>query len=75
MWRRVGYQRTFGSFSDHVHAIDAAIDFAGKDGKAGRPALMQEDGRTLRTVWTYGQYPSTPGNPANGRAHGTYRLP
>jgi hypothetical protein len=39
MWRRVGYQRTFGSFSDHVHAIDAAIDFAGKDGKAGRPAF------------------------------------
>jgi hypothetical protein len=74
MWRRVGYQRTFGPFSDHVHAIDAAIDFAGKDGKAGRPALMR---RTLRTIWTYehDQYPSTPGNPANGRAHGTYRLP
>ena len=25
MWRRVGYQRTFGPFSDHVHAIDAPI--------------------------------------------------
>ena len=24
-------------YSDHVHATDAAIDFAGKDGKAGRP--------------------------------------
>jgi hypothetical protein len=33
--------------------------------------------RTMRTVWTYerDQYPSTPGNPANGRAHGTYRSP
>ena len=25
MWRRVGCQRTFGPFSDHVHAIDAPI--------------------------------------------------
>jgi len=40
MWRRVGYQErqpdlwpVFRPF----HAIDAAIDFAGKDGKAGRP--------------------------------------
>ena len=29
--------RTFGPSSDHVHATDAAIGFAGKDGKAGRP--------------------------------------
>lgn len=29
--------RTFGPSSDHVHATDAAIDYAGKDGKAGRP--------------------------------------
>jgi hypothetical protein len=45
--------RTFGPFSNHVHAI-AAID-----GKAGRPAkdLVQEDGRKLRTVWTYGRDP------------------
>ena len=29
--------RTFGPSSDHVHATDAAIDYAVKDGKAGRP--------------------------------------
>jgi hypothetical protein len=29
--------QTFGPFSGHVHAIDAAIDFAEKGGKAGRP--------------------------------------
>jgi hypothetical protein len=70
--------RTFGPFSDHVDAIGAAIDFAGTDGKARRPAkvLVQEDGRTLRTAWIYGSdpYPSTPGNPANGRSNGTYRF-
>ena len=68
----------FGPFSDHVHAIDAAIDFAEKDGKTGRPAkVLVQDGATSRTVWTYGRnpYSSTPGNPANGRAKGTYRLP
>jgi hypothetical protein len=78
-WAIRGGNRTFGPFSDRVHAIDAAIDYAEKDGKDGRPAkvLVQEDGRTLRTVWTYGRdpYPSTPGNPANGRANGIYRLP
>jgi hypothetical protein len=78
-WAIRSGSRTFGPFSDHVHALDVAIDFAEKDGKAGRPAkvLVQEDGRTLRTVWTYGRdpYPSTQGSPANSRADGTYRLP
>ena len=79
VWAIKDGNRTFGPFSDRVHAIDAAIDYAETDGKAGRPAkvLVQEDGRTLRTVWTYGRdpYPSTPGSAANGRANGTYRLP
>ena len=78
-WAIRSGNRTFGPYSDHVHAIDAAIDYAKKVGKAGRSAkvLVQEDGGTARTVWTYGRdpYPSTPGNPANGRANGTYRLP
>ena len=76
-WAIRSGNRTFGLFSDRIHAIDAAIDFAEKDGKAGRPAEVQEDRRTLRPVWTYGRdpYPSTPGTPANGRATGTYRLP
>jgi hypothetical protein len=78
-WAIKGGSRTFGPFSDSVHAIDAAIDYAEKDGEAGRPAkvLVQEDGRTSRTIWTYGRdpYPSTPGNPANRRAIGTYRSP
>ena len=45
-----------------------------KRAKLAAPPLMR---RTMRTVWTYerDQYPSTPGNPANGRAHGTYRSP
>jgi Uncharacterized protein conserved in bacteria (DUF2188) len=77
-WAVRGANRTFGRFSDRIHAIDAAIDFAETDGKAGRSAkvLLQEDGK-LRTVWTHGRdsYPSTPGNPANSRAKGTYRLP
>jgi len=64
---------------DRVHAIDAAIDFAEKDGKAGRSAevLVQEDERELRALWTYGRDPhtSTPRDPAYGRATGTHRLP
>ncbi len=78
-WAIRSGNRTFGTFSDGVHAIDAAIDFAGKDGKAGRPAkvFVEEEGGTSRIVWTYGRdpHPSTPGNPANGRPNGTYRLP
>ncbi len=46
-WAIRSRNRTLGPFSSRVRAIGAAIDFAGKDGKAGRPAkvLMQEDGK------------------------------
>lgn len=74
-WAIKSGNRTFVPLSHLVHAIDAAIDFAGKDGKAGRPAkvLVQREGGTSRIVWTYGRdpYPSAPGNPANGRPNGT----
>jgi hypothetical protein len=58
-WAIGSGNRSFGPFSEHVHAIDAAFDFAEKDGKSGRPAkvVVQEDGGTLRTVWTYGRDP------------------
>jgi rRNA maturation protein Nop10 len=44
-WAKRSGNRTFGPFSDDVHAI------AGKDGKAGRPAkvLLKQNGRKLRT--------------------------
>jgi hypothetical protein len=77
-WAIRGANRNLRPFSDRVHALDAAIDFAKKDGKAGRSAkvLLQENG-TVRTIWIHGRdpYPTTPGNPANSRAEGTYRLP
>jgi hypothetical protein len=70
--------RTFGPFSDSVHAIDAAIDLAKKMAKPAVPRKFwckRTEGRG-GPVWAgRDPYPSTPGKPANGRAIGTYRLP
>ena len=63
--------RTFGPSSDHVHATDAAIDFAEKMAK---PAARESFGaRGLKDVANRldlrtrrDSYASTPRNPANG---------
>jgi hypothetical protein len=68
-----------GSYSDRVHAISAAIDFANDEGNADREAtvVVEEEGTDSQTVWTYGEdtYPSPDGRPGNTRTRGTYRLP
>jgi hypothetical protein len=46
-WAIRGANRTLGPFSDRVHAIDAAIDYAEKDGKAGRSESLAERGRDV----------------------------
>jgi hypothetical protein len=55
---RAGY-RTTGSYPSKTHALGAAIDFAEKDGMAGREAqvLVQGDDRHFRTAWIYGRDP------------------
>jgi hypothetical protein len=58
-WRvRAGY-RTTGSYTSKAHAMCAAIDFAEKDGMAGRQAqvLVQGDDGHFRTAWVYGRDP------------------
>jgi hypothetical protein len=58
-WKiRAGY-RTTAAYPSKTHAICAAIDFAEKDGMAGRPAqvLVQDDDGHFRTVWIYGRDP------------------
>jgi len=58
-WRiRAGY-RTTGSYPNKAQAMCAAIDFAEKDGMAGRQAqvLVQDDDRHFRTAWVYGRDP------------------
>jgi len=60
--------RTFGPSSDHVHATDAAIDFAGKDGRAGRPRKFWLDLRTRLVPQHARQSCKWPGQRA-------YRLP
>jgi hypothetical protein len=58
-WRiRAGY-RTTGSYPSKTHAMCAAIDFAEKDGMAGRESqvLVQGDDRHFRTAWIYGRDP------------------
>jgi hypothetical protein len=68
-----------GCYSDRVHAISAAIDFANDEGSANRDAtvVVEEEGAEPQTVWTHGEdiYPSPEGKPGNTRARGTYRLP
>jgi hypothetical protein len=58
-WRiRAGY-RTTGSYPSKAQAMRAAIEFAEKDGMAGRQAqvLVQDDDRHFRTAWVYGRDP------------------
>jgi hypothetical protein len=58
-WRiRAGY-RTTAPYASKAQAMCAAIDFAEKDGMAGREAevLVQDDHRHFRTVWIYGRDP------------------
>ena len=58
-WRiRAGY-RTTAPYASKAQAMCAAIDFAEKDGMAGREAevLVQDDQRHFRTVWIYGRDP------------------
>jgi len=58
-WRiRAGY-RTTGPYPSKAHAMCAAIDFAEKDGMAGREAhvLIQDEQRHFHTIWVYGRDP------------------
>jgi len=58
-WKiKVGY-RTTGPYADRRQAISAAIDFAEKDGMAGRDAqvLVQGEDRHFRMAWIYGRDP------------------
>jgi hypothetical protein len=58
-WRiKAGY-RTTGSYPSETDAIHAAIDFAEKDGMAGRDAqvFVQGDDRHFRAAWIYGRDP------------------
>jgi hypothetical protein len=58
-WKiRAGY-RTTGLYPNKAEALAAAIEFAEKDGMAGRDAqvLVQTEGRHFRTAWVYGRDP------------------
>jgi hypothetical protein len=66
-WKiKVGYQFT-GPFGSKIHAVFAAIDYAEKDGQAGRDAevLVQGEDRICRVEWTYGcdPYPNKAARP------------
>jgi hypothetical protein len=72
-------RQMLGCYSDRVHAISAAIDFANAEGNADRGAtvVVEEEGAGRQTLWTYGEdsYPAPDGRPGNTRTRGTYRLP
>jgi len=58
-WKiRAGY-RYSGPYSTKREALQAAIDFAERDGQAGREAqvLVQGEDRLFRPAWTYGRDP------------------
>jgi|ERR1051326_9826 hypothetical protein len=74
-WKvRAGY-RYSGPYPSRREALRAAIDFAERDGQAGRPAevLVQGPDRLFRPAWTYGRdpYPIAPrsAQPASAGAH------
>jgi hypothetical protein len=57
MWKiRTGY-RYSGPYPTEAEALQAAIDFAERDGQAGREAqvLVQGEDRLFRPAWTYGR--------------------
>ena len=58
-WRiRAGY-RTTGAYEDKAQALSAAVDYAEKDGMAGRDAqvFVQGEDRHFRAAWVYGRDP------------------
>jgi hypothetical protein len=58
-WKiKAGY-RFIGPFGSRAHALCAAIDYAEKDGQAGRDAqvLVEGEDRIYRIKWTYGRDP------------------
>jgi Uncharacterized protein conserved in bacteria (DUF2188) len=58
-WKiRAGY-RYSGPYPTRGEALRVAIDFAARDGQAGREAevLMQGEDRMFRPAWTYGRDP------------------
>jgi len=63
-WKiRAGY-RYSGPYSSKAEALQVAIDFAERDGQAGREAqvLVQGADRLFQPAWTYGRdpYPMEP---------------
>jgi len=70
-WKiRVGYRYT-RPYASKREALRAAIDFAERDGRAGRDAqvLIQGAGRMFRAAWVYGRdpYPIEPREDGNAR--------
>ena len=66
-WKiKAGYRFT-GPYDSQTEAMYAAIDYAEKDGQAGRAAevLVQGEDRAYRVEWTYGRdpYPSKAARP------------
>ena len=58
-WKiRAGY-RYSGPYASQEEALQAAIDFAERDGQAGREAqvLVQGEDRLFHPAWTYGRDP------------------
>jgi hypothetical protein len=58
-WKiRAGYRHS-GPYPTQREALQAAIDFAERDGQAGREAqvLVQGEDRLFRPAWTYGRDP------------------
>ena len=48
-----------GPYPDRIHAIDAAIDMADRDGRNGRDSqvLVRGEDRQFLIEWTYGRDP------------------
>ena len=70
-WKiRAGY-RYSGPYPAKREALQAAIDFAERDGQAGREAqvLVQGEDRLFRPAWTYGRdrYPIETGASADSK--------
>jgi hypothetical protein len=70
-WKvRAGYRYT-GPYPTQGEALQAAIDFAERDGQAGREAqvLVQGEDRVFLPAWTYGRdpYPIEPRESADSK--------
>ncbi len=67
LWKiRAGY-RYSGPYPTKRKALQVAIDFAERDGQAGREAqvLVQGEDRVFRPAWTYGRDPYPVETPAS----------